>query len=261
VVLNARLRLSLLAALVCFVVVALAAVASAERSKSKALLLPDLVQEAPRDVSVRVVDGEARLGFGSAVSNAGAGPLMVRGERTARQKEMIVAQRIEREDGTVATRNAVGRFRYTSLPDHSHWHYLRFDRYFVRPAGGTTVAADHKSGFCLGDRFNAALKVLPGEPSQPPYSSRCGLRRPDLLKVNEGISVGYGDNYDAYLEGQHVVIQGFPAGAYELVHETNADRRLLEERYDNNTSCVGFDLSYDEDGGPEIDGPKPCTKP
>lgn len=255
---NPRLRLSLLAALACGVIVAAGAVASAQSSKSKALLLPDLVQAEPADVSVRVVEGEARLGFASAVNNTGAGPLIVKGSRTRTQKEMSVNQLIDRENGTRLERKKVGRFRYTKLPDHSHWHYLRFDRYFVRPAGGTTVAADQKSGFCIGDRYNADLEVLPGEPSSPPYRSRCGLRRPDLLKVTEGISVGYGDNYDAYLEGQHVVIQGLAAGRYELVHHANADRRLLEERYDNNTSCVAFDLSW-SDGRPSISDPEPCS--
>ena len=254
---NGRLRLSLLVAALCATAVALAAVASAQTGRSKALLLPDLAQEVPGDLSVRVVAGEARLGFASAVDNQGAGPLIVKGARTRGQREMSVAQVIEREDGTRLVRRGVGRFRYTKLRDHAHWHYLRFDRYLVRRAGGTTVATDRKSGFCLGDRFNADLKLLPGEPAQPPFRTRCGLKRPDLLKVTEGISVGYGDNYDAYLEGQHVVIDGLPAGRYELVHHANADRRLLEERYDNNTACVAFDLTWPE-GRPAIGDPAPC---
>lgn len=252
---NSRLRLTVVVALAGASVVA---VAGAQQGGSKALLLPDLVQETPRDLSVRVVDGEARLGFSSAVANAGAGPLTVVGARRRGQREMGVTQVVQREDGTSLRRPQVGTFRYARLPDHSHWHYLRFDRYSLRAAGGTTsVATDRKSGFCLGDRYNAALRVLPGEPSAPPYTSRCGLRRPGLLKVTEGISVGYGDNYDAYLEGQHLVLDGLPAGRYELVHEANADRRLLEERYANNTACAAFDLAWDE-GRPQIGEPAPC---
>jgi hypothetical protein len=37
---------------------------------------------------------------------------------------------------------------------------------------------------------------------------------------------------------------GVPAGRQELVHHANADRRLLEGRYDSNASCVGIDLAW-----------------
>jgi hypothetical protein len=248
------------AALCAAVVVVAGASAGDQR---QALLLPDLVQAPPDDLLVRGDHGSYRLGFASAVTNAGAGPLAIQGRRTSRSRShMTAVQLIIREDGRTVRRPGVGVVRYARERGHSHWHLLRFDRYTLRRAGSTdTVVADHKSGFCLGDRFDARLaSQLPGEPAQPPFTRSCGLGHPEFLKVTEGISVGYGDDYHAFLEGQELDISGLDAGRYELVHHANADERLLEERYDNNTACRSLDLSWPDgtDEAPRVDAGGPC---
>ena len=68
--------------------------------------------------------------------------------------------------------------------------------------------------------------------------------RPLLRSVREGISPGYGDDYDPLLEGQYVDVTGLPAGRYELVHRVNADRRLRESDYRNNAASIVLDLSW-----------------
>ena len=124
-------------------------------------------------------------------------------------------------------------------PDHRHWHLLGFDRYELRRAdSGETVVADRKTGFCLGDRYPVRTLPLVGKPLEPVYRSRCGLDRPGLLGIREGISVGYGDDYTANLEGQYLPLTGLRPGRYVLVHVANADRRILESSYDNNASSV-----------------------
>lgn len=224
------------------------AAASAGSGAGPALLLPDLQQRPPSQLAVREArDGSVRLGFASAVVNVGAGPLTIEGRRRSRREAaMSATQLIRQANGRSLRRPGVGTLRYTDADTHEHWHLLRFDRYTLRRAGGARpIVADRKTGFCLGDRFEASLgRQLPGEPAQPPYTRNCGLDHPEFLRITEGISVGFGDDYGPYLEGQYLPLNGLPAGRYDLVHEVNAGRELLEQRYDNNTSCVRLAISW-----------------
>ena len=70
----------------------------------------------------------------------------------------------------------------------------------------------------------------------------CGRRRPGLLTVREGISPGYGDDYEPALEGQYLDVTSVPPGRYLLVHRANPDRSLEESAYDNNAASVLIQL-------------------
>jgi hypothetical protein len=140
---------------------------------------------------------------------------------------MEASQVIPLEDGRTRHQRPVGVLRYVTSPDHSHWHLVPFMKYELRRATDLARAArDRKTGFCLGDRYDAEMK-LPGKSPEKVFRSRCGLGKHRVLRLREGISVGYGDDYDANLEGQYLGITGIPAGRYFLVHQVNADRRLL----------------------------------
>ena len=72
---------------------------------------------------------------------------------------------------------------------------------------------DRKTGFCLGDRYDVAhAPRSPPSRREPVYRSRCGLEQPGLLGIREGISVGYGDDYSANLEGQYLPLNGLRRG-------------------------------------------------
>nr|MDP8910761.1 lysyl oxidase family protein [Actinomycetota bacterium] len=187
------------------------------------------------------------LGFGSAVVNVGDGPLLIEGERPTRKRRLMsAAQILRRTDGSTLTRRNVASMLYVRSEDHAHWHVLRFERYELRRASdGKLVRPDRKTGFCLGDRYDHdPKKRLANEPAKAVWTHRCGIRKPGLLRIREGISVGYGDDYDPHVEGQYVDLTRVPAGQYELVHRVNADRRLREADYGNNASSILFELGW-----------------
>jgi Lysyl oxidase len=217
--------------------------------------LPDLDQLPPsRLVITRAGPAKRptyRLGFRSAVSNVGAGPLVIVGRRpSAASPTMVADQLVDGDPGTPPqTVPGVGDFRYVVSPDHRHWHLLGFDTYSLRRAGSDVPAVtDRKTGFCLGDRYRT-LRPPPAAP--PKYTSRCGLGDPGLIGITEGISVGYGDDYAATLEGQYLPLSGLGAGSYVLVHRANARRRLRESDYANNAASLLLRLRL-RDGRPSM---------
>ena len=73
--------------------------------------------------------------------------------------------------------------------------------------------------------------------------SECGSLAPGLLAVREGISPGWGDDYDPQREGQYLDITTVPAGRYRLVHRANPYRRLREATLANNTASLLIELT------------------
>jgi serine protease len=212
--------------------------------------LPDLYQEVPTNLRVLSsgppLDPSYSLGFRSAVHNVGDGPFVVLGHRTQTSPVMTADQLIEQADGSRRTVPRIGTFRYVASPDHSHWHFGGFDRYELRQAGsGRVLVRDRKSGFCLGDRYRAETEApLAAAAPKPVYTGRCGLIQPGLFEIKEGISVGWGDDYGAFLEFQDLSLDGLPDGKYLLVHQTNAERRIRERSYANDVASVLLELRW-----------------
>ena len=220
-------------------------------------LLPDLVVKVPYDLELTLVGKRWRLGFASASSNLGAGPLIVQGRRRPGATTMVTVQEIRRTDGSTREVRGAGQLHYVVSPDHEHWHFVPFMRYELHRASGSgPVLRDHKTGFCLGDRYDTHA-ILPGKPVFRAFGSRCGLRSPGRLGVREGISVGYGDDYNPTLEGQYVDITGLPAGRYVLVHRVNETGALEESRTDNNASSLLIRLSW-RGGRPSVEQLRRC---
>jgi hypothetical protein len=209
--------------------------------------LPDLEQEIPTGLEIIRASRRPlwRLGFRSAVRNVGDGPLTLEGRRPLPGATTMVADQIvERDAAPGKVIPGAGRLRYVTASDHRHWHLLGFDRYELHGATGHAVVRDRKTGFCLGDRYRVVDRVLPARAPRPVYTSRCGLDHPELLRIREGISVGYGDDYVANLEGQWLPLDGLRAGRYVLVHRVDAGRRLRERSRANNAASLLFRLRW-----------------
>jgi Lysyl oxidase len=227
-------------------------------------VLPDLDQAVPQEVAVVPARSKGRrryrLAFASAVDNVGAGPLIVEGRRrSVRDKTMIADQVLELEDGSSRTRRRTGVIRYVRSRDHAHWHLLRFDRYELRRVSDyRLVRPDRKTGFCLGDRYRLGDASVESPP-RPAFHDECGKRDPMLLRVREGISPGYGDNYRAYLERQYIDVTDVREGRYHLVHTVNAGRELREANYANNAASVLIEIrGSGSSGGPRARVLKRC---
>lgn len=240
------------AALAVLLALAAAAPAAAQEPRD---VLPDLDQLVPTDLSVqRLTFGKRvayRLGFSSATANVGDGPLTLHGTRPDRsQPTMPVNQIVQQTQDQTRLVRDVGLMSFVVHPDHNHWHLLGFERYELRRAGRprSLPRRDRKTGFCLGDRFTVPrAPTLTGFNPTPLQADLCGLGRPDLLSLFSGISVGYGDRYEAHIEGQFIDVTGLRSGRYELVHRVNTDGKLAELDYTNNASSVLFKLRWRRD--------------
>jgi hypothetical protein len=242
---NGRMRRLLIAGAAASVVLVVSALAL-DRARSPSELLPDLRQLEPAAISVTEVGSGHRLVFLSAVENVGEGALVVEGRRSTWADEtMSVEQIVRRVDGSSSSFPIQAGLRFVTSETHAHWHFLDFERYELRRAvDGRLVAPDLKTGFCLGDRFDASPRDLPNEPPRAVWTQECGRGGRALLSIRQGISPGYGDDYVPTLEGQYIALDGVPAGRYRLVHRVNPLRALREADYSNNSASVLLDLAW-----------------
>lgn len=231
-------------------VVAISALAPAAAWALPRELLPNLVQRVPYQVAVHEDPdrpGRVQLVFASSVDNYGPGPLIVDARRPSGADTMVASQTIRSADGSERTGavDGVGEVYYDQ--PHDHWHLRAFERYELRSADGRAlVAPDSKSGFCLGDRYRAVTDfTLPGQPpaSDPALTTDCHRGDTGLQAIREGISVGYGDDYAAGLEGQSIDVTDVPDGTYVLVHRVDPAGRLRQADRSDDASSVRLTLT------------------
>jgi hypothetical protein len=221
---------------------------------NSAELLPDLDQAPPQAISLDLAEGRERLVFLSAVENVGAGPLVVSGRRDdSQQREMTARQLVRRADGGTTEYPLLARLRFVVSETHRHWHLLGFERYELLTPAGESVGRDRKTGFCLGDRYDAhASARIPGEPARAVWTQECGRGQAERLRLLEGISPGFGDDYVPLLEGQYVDVTGLPAGRYVLVHRVNPVRDIRESSHGNNAASALLELRRPTGGKPTV---------
>lgn len=197
---------------------------------SARLYLPDLRTQPMFDLHIRVLPGGRRtLRLANTIWNSGQGPLELTGELDPATNRTRVLQHIDTADGD-PRKYLVGDFVWH--PTHDHWHFDEFTLYQL-----WTLKADHsldkvvassdKLSYCVIDS-----DVVDGE--HPGFSLRrsyanCGQRQ-------QGLSVGWGDTYKSFLDGQSLDLTGLPDGFYALTSSVNPNGVIIEEDYTNNSA-------------------------
>lgn len=106
---------------------------------------------------------------------------------------------------------------------------LAKDLLAANPDVASQMIEGRKQGFCVIDIVRDAPRSGPAK-----YTS---------CSSNQGISVGWADQYVWRLDGQWIDVTGLPAGSYVLEAEVNAERFYQESDYDNNASAVAVQIS------------------
>lgn len=199
-------------------------------ASARAAELPDLEQVAPYNVQVVQRGDRWFLGFATAVRNAGAGALLLRGERLA-DGSMHVRQ-LSADGAQVLSPNA-GVFRFVTAEGHNHWHYMDFMKYELRGLDPPGVLRDRKQGFCLSQ-------------ARGWQDTWCGRDQPALTTIDLGLWPGGIDIYEPNVEGQEIEInpKTTPPGRYLLTSRIGITGVVQETRTDNNAASTVIDLRW-----------------
>lgn len=158
--------------------------------------------------------------------------------------EQIVYQTIFCADLSVEPSSA-GLFTYHET--HAHTHVDNYAIYhLMRPSQPSqAIASGNKTTFCIIDTDEIDSAMV-GNPGSATYTS-CSADE-------QGMSVGWGDKYSYNLADQDIDITNLQPGQYQLIIDINpivqGNRAILEESYDDNTSCVYID--YDDSGSGSV---------
>ena len=209
-------------------------------------LLPDLDQAVPSRLEI-VEEGDSyRLVFASAVDNVGRGPLLIEGERPEPGDARHGGHAARPPHGRRRSRARASRrdpVRGDRDPRALAPARLRGLRASARPATGRWCGRARRpaSASATATRRQKGARVE-GKPERAVWTDECGRDQPGLLTLRQGISPGYGDDYDPALEGQFVDVTNVPPGRYLLVHRTNPERSIEEASYENNAASVLIQL-------------------
>ncbi len=113
-------------------------------------------------------------------------------------------------------------FVYSSC--HDHYHFDSYAAYSLVDELGTAVAPGHKQAFCLMDLV--------------PWSDGIDFGDAQYDCNYQGISKGFSDVYDSYLDCQFIDITDVPSGSYRLQVSLNTENYLAEKDYANNTAEI-----------------------
>jgi hypothetical protein len=211
------------------------AVAFATTTHSTSELRPNLQVQPASELRIEYGQGGQKLlRFTTLGWNSGDGPLEVVADvvENGRQK---VFQRVYDTSGGYTDHFAGFMDWHAS---HNHFHFNDYAKYTLRPASsnGQSERYGEKVTFCLMDTDRIDHR-LAGAPKRAHYTS-CGIQR-------QGISVGWGDAYRYYLDGQWIDITGLANGDYDLILELDPKGKIIETNDGDNTSTVRIRITGD----------------
>jgi hypothetical protein len=240
---TARMRKTLLGSLILAV---FAGVVASGGARAGDPLQPDLVALDASELRVSWEHERKLLRFTTTSWNAGTGPFELVAKpqgQPANGDKVLVQQRIYEADGAFADVELSSMWFEWHAEDHNHWHLQGYAEYQLTAADGSDRATGQKTSFCIidTDRINHRL---PGAPKRAEYT-RCGT---DI----QGMSVGWGDSYRYYLEGQSLDITELSDGQYQLTILIDPLHKFIEgdggstsAEDPNNTSTVTIEIVGD----------------
>ena len=204
-------------------------------------LTPDLIALDARQLRIETTGGVSLLRFTTTSWNAGAGPFELFAEETAGAlpdgTKVNAWQRVYLDGGGFVDQMLEGvMFEWHEGGGHDHFHLSRYAYYELDSTSNPGVApkTGEKTSFCIldTDRVNHRL---PGAPKRAEYT-QCGTSI-------QGMSVGWGDSYGYWLEGQSIDVTGLSDGQYTLAITIDPDGRFSELDASNNQSQVVISIS------------------
>ncbi len=219
--------------------------------------LPDLQMGKLTDISIqRTGDGRRLLRFTARIINMGAVPFEIEHVRpTNTSTDWTHTQYVNNIDGTITAYPVSGFSMIFAGDGHNHWHISGLESYTLdRLDNGQRVGLGQKNGFCFFDNYNFTSK-LPGHPASVVYNY-CG--RDYDTKFTMGLSVGWGDEYNAKLPDQYIDVTDLTAGRYRLTATADANKWFKETNTNNNATWVDIQL---QGGGVKIVGYGPYPLP
>lgn len=193
--------------------------------------LPDLGMAPLRDFTIDRSTGARLLRFSTEIVNVGIGPFVVEGRRSSTaEQRMTVTQYVNNVDRTRTAIPSTATMRYSG-DGHDHWHIDHLERYTITPlTSRREVGWGAKVGYCFFDT-NHYRPSLPRSPSSPVHMG-CGSQ--SSLRVDMGLSVGWGDIYPWYLAGQWIDLTGLANGDYIVRAQADPRREFTEANTTNN---------------------------
>jgi hypothetical protein len=205
-------------------------------------LLPDLGMAPLENFSLqRRPRGGMWLRFDAIIVNVGDGPFQARGHTRQTNGELLVDQQLLTvgEDGSPSWSSAATAYRmYWSGDGHNHWHVRDLEGYTLRntnPSEAPVMRTGAKHGFCFFDNYEYDL-ALTDAPTRAVYT-RCGFTGADS-EVTMGLSIGWGDRYNASLPDQYIDISGLPAGEYTITATADVQQLFTELDETNNSTTA-----------------------
>ena len=113
---------------------------------------------------------------------------------------------------------------------HGHYHLKDFNEFLLFDGNGTLATVGYKQAFCAID----IERISPTASASARFND---------CNANQGISAGWADVYSAFLACQFVVIDGLPNGDYTLQSTTNAQHRVGEDCFGDNTIWTGLRIT------------------
>jgi hypothetical protein len=199
--------------------------------------LPDLAMARLRHIgTTKTADGRRLLRFSAIIVNVGVGPFELQSQRPNTSSSWSVRQVVYNDAGDSRTVDTPSVRLVYEGDGHDHWHVKDLEEYRLVPLRNTSRdRIGQKVGFCFFDNYQ--YELLPGAAQAPVYRRRgCGTR--NSVRLQNGLSVGWGDIYHRSLPGQYIDITDLPNGIYRLRATADQANFFLESNDANNSTWV-----------------------